>query len=153
MKIISKYIAAHIFREENEKIEFLLMKRDEKEIYPGVWQMVTGKIRENETAVEAALREIKEETGLSPEKFWIVPNINSFYSKEDDAISMLPVFAAKVSMDVQIAISSEHSEFRWVDAQTAKKMLAWPGQKHSVNIIYEYFKEHKNYLKFLEIML
>lgn len=151
MRIISKYIEAHIFRVVNAKIEFLLLKRSKKEIYPGLWQMVTGKIRENETAVETALREIKEETGLSPEKFWVVPNINSFYSKEEDAISLLPVFAAKVTPDAKIKISDEHSEYQWVSPDKAKKLLAWTGQKKSIDIITEYFTKESDLVKFIEI--
>ena len=46
MKIISNMIEAHIFRETKDGIEFLLLKRSEKEIYSGLWQMVTGKIEQ-----------------------------------------------------------------------------------------------------------
>ena len=35
---------------------------------PGLWQMVTGKMKDGETAYQTALREIKEETTLKPDK-------------------------------------------------------------------------------------
>jgi hypothetical protein len=44
LKIISNLIEAHIFRETEKGIEFLLLKRADNQIYPGVWQMVSGKI-------------------------------------------------------------------------------------------------------------
>jgi len=68
-------IEAHIFCKKKNGIEFLLLKRNEKEIYPGLWQMVTGKIRKGEKAYKTALREIKEETGLKPKRFWVTPNV------------------------------------------------------------------------------
>ena len=86
LQIISNMIEAHIFRIKKNKIEFLLLKRSENEIYPGLWQMVSGSIHNHETAYQTALREIMEETELRPTKMWIVPNINSFYSPEKNYI-------------------------------------------------------------------
>ena len=58
LTIISNMIEAHIFRMKKGKIEFLLLKRSENEIYPGLWQMVSGTIHKGETASQTALREI-----------------------------------------------------------------------------------------------
>lgn len=139
MKISTNYIEAHIIRELEEKIEFLLLKRSSHQWFPNLWQMVSGKIKDGEKAYESALREIREETGLKPEKFWIVPNVSSFYLNEDDAINLVPVFLAKVSKDSKVNLSSEHSEFQWVDSKEAIRLLSWPGQRKSVEIIQECF--------------
>jgi dATP pyrophosphohydrolase len=146
-------IEAHIFRENEKGIEFLLLKRSNSDIYPGVWQMVTGSVIRGEKGYEAVIREIKEETGQSPEKLWVVPNVNSFYSKKRDHICMVPVFAALVKNNTEIKISGEHTEFKWVDKDTALKLLAWVGQRKSVEIIYEYFTNEMNFLNFEEIEL
>ena len=151
MKIISYLIEAHIIRQTKNNLEFLLMKRAEHEKYPGIWQMVTGEIMPNEKAYQTAIREINEETGLSPEKFWIVPNINSFYSPEQDLICLLPVFAALVNHNIPVKISDEHVEYKWVNKIEAQKLLAWPGQRESVEIIYNYFVNEQVNLKFVEI--
>ncbi len=153
MKIVSKLVEAHVFRECDKGIEFLLLKRAENQPYPGIWQMVSGKIEKNEKAHETALREIKEETGLIAEKLWAVPNVNSFYEPIENCISMLPVFAAKICDKSQVRICSEHTEWKWVDPEQAKKMLAWVGQKLSVDIIIEYLSRSKNYLNFIEIKI
>ncbi len=151
MKIISELIEAHVFRKTKNGIEFLLLKRSGKEIYPGLWQMVSGKIRKGEKAFEAALREIKEETRLKPHKFWTAPNINSFYYPEKDYVSILPVFAVLVDEGSKVKISDEHSDYKWVSPTKAKKMLAWPGQKNSVDIITDYFTKKIKFLNFVEI--
>jgi len=151
MKVISNFIEAHIFREIEGELEFLLLKRASYQIYPNLWQMVSGKIKENENAYQTALREIKEETNLQPEKLWIVPNINSFYSPVEEYISLIPVFAAKVKYDSKVSISTEHSEFKWVKKDEAKNLLAWEGQRKSVDLISEYFLSRKSFLNFVEI--
>jgi len=113
LKIISNLIEAHIFRKMDDSIEFLLLKRAPDQYYPDIWQMVSGKIKPDEKAFETSLREIKEETGLTPLNQWVVPNINSFYTAENDSITLVPVFAAKVKNDDKVLISNEHSEFGW----------------------------------------
>lgn len=153
MKVISNLIEAHIFRERNGELEFLLLKRASYQYYPNLWQMVSGKIKEGEKAYQTAFREIKEETNLIPEKLWIAPNINSFYSPDDEYISLIPVFAAKVNPDSEVVISSEHSEFKWVNKDEAKNLLAWEGQRKSVDIIAEYFISRKSFLNFVEIKI
>lgn len=152
MNIISTLIEAHIFRECGNDIEFLLIKRsDDDKIYPGMWQMVTGSIDENEKAFETARREIKEETGLNPIKLWVVPNVNSFYDPRKDAINFIPVFASVVNYDAEVVLSNEHSEFKWVGKEEAKKMLAWVGQRNSIEIIHEYFTKELTNLNLIEI--
>jgi dihydroneopterin triphosphate diphosphatase len=151
MQIISNMIEAHIFKEVPGGIEFLLLKRNEAEIYPGLWQMVTGKIKEGETAYQTALREIKEETGYIPDKIWVAPNVNSFYSHEKNFISLLPVFAAKINPVSDPVICEEHSECKWVEPAEARKLLAWVGQRNSIDIITQYFTEEINFLNFIEI--
>ncbi len=152
-KIITNLVEAHIFRETEKGLQFLLLRRAETEIYPGLWQMVSGKIDEGEKAFEAALREIREETNLVPKRFWTAPNINSFYYPEGDYISMLPVFAALVEKDSKVQISHEHTEYKWLNAEEAKKLLAWQGQRNSVDIISEYFLKEISSLNFVEIQI
>jgi len=153
MNIISNLIETHIFRESINGIEFLLLKRGEDQIYPAVWQMVSGKIKENEKAFETSLRELKEETNLVPQKMWVAPKVNSFYSSQDDTICIIPVFAVQVKKDARVIISNEHSEYKWVTPNEAKKLLAWYGQRKAVELIEEYFLNEKSFLKFVEIPL
>ncbi len=135
MNIVSTMIEAHIFRETGDGIEFLLLKRSNNQIYPGIWQMVTGKIEEKEKAHQTALREIKEETGLIPVQLWVAPTINPFYEPKNEYICLLPVFAARVEAKPNVVLSREHTKYKWVGKDEAKKLLAWPGQRDAVDII------------------
>ncbi|UCH65278.1 MAG: NUDIX domain-containing protein [Ignavibacterium sp.] len=151
MKIISNLIEAHIFRETEKGIEFLLLKRAEDQIYPGVWQMVSGKIKDNEKAYETAVRELKEETGLIPLMIWSAPKVNSFYSADSDTINLIPIFAIRVEQNVDVILSSEHTEFKWAGSVEAQKLLAWHGQRQAVRLIEEYFLKERSFLNFVQI--
>lgn len=153
MDIVSNLIEAHIFRESESGIEFLLLQRNEDQIYPSVWQMVSGKIERNEKAFETSLRELKEETNLTPLKMWVAPKVNSFYSSGDDSICLIPVFAIQVENNAKVKISGEHSDYKWVTPNEAKKLLAWYGQRRAVDLISEYFLNEKSFLKFVEIQI
>jgi dATP pyrophosphohydrolase len=152
-QVTTYIIEAHIFRKNSKGIEFLMLKRSEDQIFPNIWQMVTGSIREGEKAYETALREIKEETGLIPDKFWVAPTMNSFYSAKRDVVGMVPVFAAQVNPKYDVTISEEHSEYQWLSKEEAKKILAWKGQRTSVDVIHEYFSNEDSVLNFTEISL
>jgi dATP pyrophosphohydrolase len=151
MKIISNLIEAHIFIETKKGIKFLLLKRANNQIYPGLWQMVTGKIEEKEKAHQTALREINEETGLKPVQLWVAPTINSFYEPKEEYICLLPVFAARVEEETNVILSEEHSEYKWVGKDEAKKLLAWQGQREAVEIIKDYFLNEKSFFHFVEL--
>lgn len=153
MEIKSYLVEVHLIRIINSEPQFLLLKRAENESYPGIWQMVTGSIDENETAIQTALREINEETSLTPVKLWVVPNVNSFYSAEKDNICLVPVFVALINDDSKFQISNEHSNFKWVNNLEAKKLLAWSGQRKSVDIIYDFFCNKESTYKFIELNL
>ena len=57
--ILVRIIDAYIFRQTDDGLNFLLLKRAETKIYEHLWQGVAGKIEEGETASEAAIRELK----------------------------------------------------------------------------------------------
>lgn len=144
-------IELHIARRVEGKIEFLLLKRGKNETYPGLWQMVSGKVNEGEKAYEAALRELFEETTLRPMNFWVAPNINSFYYPETDSVNFLPVFLCEVKPEDEVRISNEHEEYRWVTPDEAFGMVAWEGQRRSISICTEYLMQKESVLNFVKI--
>ena len=53
----------------NSNKELLLLKRSDKAHCGGLWSFPGGKVEDGETPLDAAVRELKEETGLSG-KLW-----------------------------------------------------------------------------------
>ncbi len=150
MEIISGYVEVHVFRRTGGSLEFLLLRRGEKEIYPGLWQMVTGKIKPGEKAYEAALREVKEETGLIPLKFWAAPKVNQFYQADKDAVYIVPVFAAEVS-EAEVLTGEEHDGYKWLSSAEAGSVLPWDEQRKALDIIERYILKMPEYLELVEI--
>jgi len=66
---------------------------------------------------------------------------------------MVPVFVTEVKRNSNVTLSSEHTEYLWCSKEEAKEMLAWPGQRKSVDIISEYFSNSKSLLKLVKIEL
>jgi len=151
MKIKSTLVEAHIFRKKKNKIEFLIMKRSENEIFANVWQMVTGSNEKGEKAFETAIREIIEETSLTPKSLWIVPKVNSFYFVSDDSINMVPVFLAEVDQKCKVILSKERSKYIWCNRKKAQKLFAWAGQREALEIIFECLTDYNNKLKLIKI--
>jgi dATP pyrophosphohydrolase len=153
MKIIPKMTETHVYKIVKNKTKFLVLKRSESESYPGLWQMVTGSVMQGETAVDAAIRELKEETNLKPKKMWIVPNINSYYEPETNEILIIPVFLILVDENSSVMISDEHTKYKWLSGKKASNLFSWPGQKKSLEVINQFLNNSESRLKFVEIKI
>lgn len=116
-------------------IYFLVMHRSETHIYADQWRMVAGKVFEKETAWEAGLRELKEETGCEPETFWTVPTLNHFYEFEHDRILLIPAFAAEIDESSEIKLNEEHDKCDWITVEEIPKMIFWPEQRKMFQLI------------------
>ena len=152
-----RVIDCHIAYYNDQKCdwEFLLLKRSEdipNQRYPGIWQGVTGKIENSELIYKAALRELKEETGLKAEKLWTIDKVNTFYDAEENIMTLVPVFGVIVN-SINVSLSREHSEYKWCVIEETIKLLPWEQQKKGVQIFYQMLKENKDRLKILEIKI
>ena len=99
------------------------------------WQCVTGRIHDAETAWQAALRELDEETGLRPVEFYRVERVDSFYSPADDTVWICPQFLAIIDRAAEIRLSPEHDAFRWVERRYVQTLFLWPNERVTVGEI------------------
>ena len=137
--ISSRIIEVCVFKFEKDQAHYLVLHRSKEEkIYPGIWQLISGVIEGNEKAVDAAVRELTEETRLRPKAFWNVPFANSFYDHVHDVINVSPFFAAQVEAGSEPKLSSEHSEYGWFLFEEAMRKLVWPGQRFGLRMVHEY---------------
>lgn len=109
--------------------ELLQLRRAKGKFLAGAWGPVHGKIEPVETAWQAALRELREETGLTPTEFYQLDTINQFYLVAGDAIWHVPAFCAVVGRDATINLNDEHDDFRWIDRSRIDKDFLWPGER------------------------
>lgn len=131
-----KLIDLYPYRFNNNRLELLLLKRAEGEQYDGQWRMIGGKVEEGEAYWEAALRELDEETGLKPEKFWTLPSLNNFYEWNTDQILLIPAFAAEINSADSIILNREHSKADWFEIEEATKRIYWPEQRRLLKLLH-----------------
>ncbi|HLI45579.1 MAG TPA: NUDIX domain-containing protein [Geobacterales bacterium] len=119
---IENSAGAIIFKIIDNKPYYLLLKARYKSEY---WEFPKGLIESNENTEEAALREIREETGLNKIEF--IPGfkekISYYYKRDNDLIHKTVVFYLAEFKDEEIKISSEHIEYSWLSYEEARKRL------------------------------
>ncbi len=152
--IVCNIIEACIFSFDNKQPLYLMLRRSKDEpAYPDAWQIVTGSIEKGETAVQGALREMKEETGYVPQKFWVVPHMNTFYAVRNDTVNHTVIFAAQVPPRTDPILSEEHYQFGWYTIEQAKALCVWPGQMQALQLIHDFIVSGKKTAEFSEIIL
>ena len=145
-------VDTYVFRKIQNGYKFLMLKRAKTKIYEHLWQGVAGKIEKGETAWQAAVRELKEETGLTPKRMFIADHVSTFYEENGDLINLVPVFGIETETK-RITLSSEHSEYKWMDFEDAERTLAWNGQKKGIRTVYEMLISNDDRMKWSGIKL
>ena len=118
--------------------EYLLLRRREGiDRLGGTWQVVHGGIDPGETAVQAAWREVREETGAQPIGFWELDYVEAHYNPLQDAIRLVPCFAARFPDDASIQLGPEHDDFCWASLEEALRKLVWRSQREALRVLHE----------------
>ncbi len=123
-----KSCGAIVYRKHHGNIEILLIKH----VNSGHWSFPKGHVEENETEVETARREIKEETGLD---VIIDPTFRETvtYYPRKDAHKIVVYFIARAKSYDYTPQEEEIAEIRWVDVGHATTILTYENDKLIVN--------------------
>ncbi|WP_428236923.1 NUDIX hydrolase [Gracilimonas sp.] len=144
---MKKLIDVYPYKMKGGQPLFLIFKRSSEKIYGNQWRMVGGKVKEGEVSWEGALRELKEETGLVPVKFWTIPSVNQFYEAKSDTIHTIPAFAAELDGNEEITLDDEHSEYKWVSIEGVEPYISWPEQRRLMKMMHDILTD-----QFLQIL-
>lgn len=143
----------HVARQTPQgSLQFLLLERARDKIYAGSWRMVGGKLRDDETAWQGCLRELREETRLPIARLLSVPFVNRFYEWQHDRINDIPVFVALTDGATPI-LDAEHSDFAWLELDAALARLHWPGQRDGLRAAHQLLKVGHPLQPLMEIAL
>ena len=85
-------IEVYVFRRRAGRVEFLCLKRAARERLPGVWQPVTGTLRRGEGALAGAAREVREETGLDPGRWWALEGVGIYFHPPTGQARVMAMF-------------------------------------------------------------
>jgi len=134
--LISTHVEVYLFRRRGRKVEFLLLQRSPtRRTLPSVWQPVTGKRLPRERMLAAAAREVREETGLEPPRWWGLETMTLYPDHERDAIMAVPLFAAEVDPRSAVRLSREHVALAWLGAREAARRVLWDAQRRGLEAV------------------
>jgi dATP pyrophosphohydrolase len=135
-------VAVYVICKKNDFTKYLLLRR--AGFLEGVWQTVTGKVKENETAITAAKRELFEETGIIFDQLYLADFVDSYFDPRLNCVIQAPVFIAFINSFQEVKLSSaEHDQYKWLDFDEALNHLSFFGQITGLRHIEEYFVRKK----------
>ncbi len=123
-----KSCGAIVYRRFHGNIEILLIKH----VNSGHWSFPKGHVEGDETELETARREIKEETGLDVIIDQTFRETVS-YSPKRDTQKVVVYFLALARNYDYVPQEEEIAEIRWVDIIRATHMLTYENDKTIVN--------------------
>ncbi|MBP7854538.1 NUDIX domain-containing protein [Candidatus Babeliales bacterium] len=110
---------------KNAKNKILLLQvQKTKRIF---WELPGGRVQKNETEIQALMRELAEETGITS-----INNIQSLgvslskfrmqYSSDLNVGLIFSMWSAMVD-DVDVTLTTPHVSYQWASVNQAKKLL------------------------------
>lgn len=112
--------------------EFLIIQHSVKPNEDGGhWDFPKGHVEENETELETAVRELKEETGIID--ILLIDNfkhrITYNFRKNNELMAKEVIFFLAESSAREVQLSSEHQNYNWLDFNSAHNRLTYPNAK------------------------
>ena len=118
----------------DSEFEYAILRRADE----GYWHAVAGGGEGDETALEAAKRETREETGLPENSSFLqletvssvpVTEFKDSHLWSDDLYVIPQYFFGVMAGERQIVLSLEHTEVRWVSFAEAQRLLRYDDNK------------------------
>ena len=122
----------------NETGKILLIKHNK-----GHWAFPKGHVEANETEIETALREIKEETNLEVEINQNIREITTYSPKENVIKDVIYFAATNPTGNIKLQ-EEEVSEYAWLDLEESLNTITHEDDKRLLINIYN---QYKNSLK------
>lgn len=98
---------------------------------PTAWETVHGRIEPGESPEQAAVREVREETGLEVRRLYNVI-VQPFYLHTLATVELAVVFAAFVNRDDPLTLGEEHMRHEWLSPDAALERFVWPRERQAL---------------------
>lgn len=132
-----KSAGAVIFHERGAR-KYLLLKHP-----AGHWGFPKGNIEEGEDEIQAAEREIREETGI--EEFSFVggfrEEISYFYRKGSKTVHKTVVYFLARSKTDKVRLSGEHEDYAWLTYNAALRYLTHANSRKVLSSAEDYLNK------------
>lgn len=112
--VIQKIVLAAVIINDNKIL--IVQRNNEEDVFPGMWELPSGKREPLESSEKALYREVKEEVGLGIEIICALSVFDYQAEKESEIRDSTQInFLVKPKGHPKIKLSSEHQAFRWID--------------------------------------
>lgn len=137
-----------VFKKEGKGFKFLLLHHG-----GDYWNFPKGRLDPGETEIEAAKRELEEETGIT--KIKIIDGYKDEYKYDFDTtvedgsrqtIYKTAVFFLAEVDDEKINISDEHTDFGWYDYQKAHQRLFYQNGQDLLKRAHEFLSKKQDFV-------
>jgi dATP pyrophosphohydrolase len=120
--------------------QVLLLERAD---HPGWWQSVTGSLEPDETLVQTAIREVREETGLDAQAYlltdWMRANVYEIFEcyrhryAPGTTHNTEHVFGLEVPAPLPVRLApAEHLSYQWLPAEQAAAKCFSPSNAEAI---------------------
>ena len=124
-------VDVYVVRPYRESWLVLVLQRSLTTRCPTAWETVHGRVEPGERPEDAALRELREETGLAAERLYNV-TVQPFYLHSFGAVQMAVVFAVFVREPASVILGPEHQQHAWLSVAEAAKRFVWPREREAL---------------------
>ncbi len=129
--VVAGVVDVYIIRPLPGGWKILVAQRSLQTRCPGAWETIHGRIEEGERPEQAAVREVREETGLSISRLYNV-TVQPFYLHMFSSVQLAIVFAAFVDEPADATLGIEHQRCEWLSHEEASARFVWPREREAL---------------------
>jgi bis(5'-nucleosidyl)-tetraphosphatase len=112
----------------------------------GYWDLPKGKLEEAETNLQAAVRELKEETGLEAE---LLPGFEQslsymFKDPTGELVHKTVTYFVGKARTKEVALSFEHISYKWLSVREALQELTYTNSQQMLAMVDHFVENYKN---------
>ena len=127
-------VDVYVIRPYGDEWLVLSLQRSLQTRCPASWETVHGRIEPSERPEQAAVREVREETGLELDRLYNV-TCQLFYLHTVGVVQVAVVFAAFVTEGGDVRLGAEHQRYEWLSMAAAAARFTWPREREALEHI------------------
>ena len=127
-------VDVYVIRPYREEWLALALQRSAVTRCPGSWETVHGRMEAGERPEHAAVREVREETGLDIDRLYSI-TCQPFYLHALGVVQMAVVFAAFDREGAAVSLGEEPVAHEWLSFAAAAERFTWPREREALQHI------------------